>query len=196
MVASFCSLCCLAKKSSSSSSLSCDDWGWKTGKRKQMRFEKIKHYGFTENINWRARFSCCGYGPSHDGIKEVCLGYQVRAIAWGGSGLLKWQSLKKTGENSCLMTIWRLYKQTLIMFCYLICCRSYFSHFKLNYITVSVICWGPGPPWALSAILKWDGPRFSAGWFGASPGYRPLYQVMALPIRVSQAGPGWQIKHT
>ena len=44
------------------------------------------------------------YGPSCDGIKEVCWVNQVQVIAQGRPGLSKWQPLKKTGEKSCLLT--------------------------------------------------------------------------------------------
>ena len=44
------------------------------------------------------------YGPSRDGIKEVCWVNQVWAIARVRPWLSKWQPLKKTGENLCLLT--------------------------------------------------------------------------------------------
>ena len=44
------------------------------------------------------------YGPSCDGIKEVCWVNQVWAIVRGRPRLSKWQQLKKTGEHLCLLT--------------------------------------------------------------------------------------------
>ena len=92
------------------------------------------------------------------------------------------------------------HKQTLIMFCNLLYCRLYFWHFQINSITVSMTCWGPRLPRALSAIWNAnlpDGSRFSGRRFWASLGHHlPANQVIALPTWVIRAGPGWRIKRT
>ena len=128
------------------------------------------------------------YGPSRDGIQEVCWVNQVWAIARGRPRLSKWQPLKKTGEHSCLLTH-RLCYMTKIRQVLDLTFESGF-YFTICHIFCHIYhtLW-PRLPRALSTILKWDGPRFSAGWFGASPGHRPLgNQVIALPIWVTQAG--------
>ena len=119
------------------------------------------------------RFGCSSLWPVMWWHKRDLLGESSMGHNPMWAQVIKMAATEEDARTFVFVYFWTT-SQTLIMFCYLICCRWYFSHFQLNCITVSMICWGSGLPRALSTILKWDGPRFFARRFGASPGHWPF----------------------